>query len=140
MRGLSRNKQSLYYSLLGEPQPIYATDEQGNIIYDNIDGQQIPRETGDTTDGYADPVPFEGNIAKGTGRAEAESFGVDDSAYDAVLYVPKGKLPLEEMTLFWYKNEPQYKGGQVDKTSADYRVVRVPPCLDEMVYLLSKVV
>jgi len=141
MRGLSRNKQVLYYSLLGEREPIYAKDKDGNIIYDTLpNGQRVPRETGEKTNGYQTPVKFNGNIARGSGIAEATPYGADLSMYDALLYAPKDLLPLTEMCLIWYQGEPQYKGGQVDESSADYRVKRVPPCLDEVVYLLEGVV
>ena len=141
MRGLSRNKQVLYYSLHGEREPIYAKDEEGNIIYDTLpNGRTVPRETGEETNGYAEPVKFMGNIARGAGIADTMPYGIDLSGYDAVLYVPKDLLPLTEMSLIWYQNEPVVKDGKVDETSADYRVKRVPPSLDEMVYLLEGVV
>lgn len=141
MRGLSRNKQELYYSLHGEREPIYAKDSEGNIIYDTLpDGRTVPRKTGEMTNGYAEPVKFYGNIAKGAGIADAMPYGIDLSGYDAVLYVPKDVLPLTEMSLIWYQSEPVVNNGKVDESSADYRVKRVPPSLDEMVYLLEGVV
>lgn len=141
MRALSRNKQVLYYSLHGEREPIYAKDKDGNIIYDTLpDGRTVPRETGEMTDGYAEPVKFYGNIAKGAGIADTMPYGIDLSGYDALLYVPKNLLPLSEETLIWYQSEPVVNNGKVDETSADYRVKRVPPSLDEMVYLLEGVV
>lgn len=136
MRGLVRNKQKMWYSILGEPQPIYQTDEEGNIIYDTMpDGSRKPRTTGDMTNGYEEPVEFRGNIAYKGGIAEDAPFGNDLSEYTAVLYA--NNLPLAEATLIWYQHEPIVVNGQVDKSSADYRVKRVPPVLDEMVYLLE---
>ena len=142
MRALSRNKQVLYYSLHGEREPIYAKDKDGNIIYDTLpDGRTVPRETGEKTNGYQEPVKFYGNIARGSGVAEAAPYGTDLSMYDAILYAPKDLIPLEEMCLLWYQHEPVIKpNGEVDETSADYRVKRIPPCLDEVVYLLEGVV
>jgi len=140
MRGLSRNKQTMYYSILGEPQPIYAKDSDGNIIYDTMeDGAVVPRDTGEMTNGYQPPVKFYGNIAKAGGVAVPESYGVDLSSYDAMLYAPT--FDLKEMCLVFYQSEPRYKpNGDLDENSADYRVVRVPPSLDETVYLLEGVV
>lgn len=141
MRSLSRNKQKMFYSLHGEREPIYARDEDGNIIYDTLpDGQTVPRETGELTNGYQEPIEFFGNIARGAGVADTMPYGIDLSGYDAILYVPKDLLPLTEMTLIWYQSEPVMKNGKVDESSADYRVKRVPPCLDEMTYLLEGVV
>ena len=141
MRALSRNKQVLYYSLRGEREPIYARDENGDIIYDTLpNGKSVPRKTGENTNGYADPVKFYGNIAKGAGMADTMPYGIDLSGYDALLYVPKNLLPLTEETLIWYQSEPVVTGGVVDETTADYRIKRVPPSLDETVYLLVGVV
>ena len=140
MRGASRNKQSMYYSLHGEGEPIYAKDEDGNIIYDTIDGERVARETGEMTNGYSEPILFKANLSRGAGMADTMPYGIDLSGYDAILYVPKGQLPLSEMDLIWYDHEPTYKDGQIDESSADYLVKRVPPCLNEMVYLLVGVV
>lgn len=138
MRALRKNKQTMYYSLFGEQTPIYAKDSDGNIIYDTMrDGTLKPRKTGSMTNGYEEPVKFEGNIAAAGGAAEAEAYGVDLSSYEAVLYAVKGELPIDETSLIWYEDEPIMKDGQVDEKSADYRVIRVPPCLNESVYLLA---
>lgn len=137
MRALSRNKQVLYYSLRGEREPIYAKDENGNIIYDTMpNGKSVARKTGEENNGYAEPVKFYGNIARGAGMADTMPYGIDLSGYDALLYVPKNLLPLTEETLIWYQSEPVVKDGKVDVATADYRVKRVPPSLDETVYLL----
>ena len=141
MRGLSRNKQRMWYSLLGEPQPIYARDDDGNIIYDTMpDGTQIPRTTGDETNGYQEPVEFYASIRATGGSAEDRPYGLDLSNYAAVICVPKGLYPIAESTLIWYQNEPVVTNGEVDKSSADYKVVRVPPVLDEMLYLCEGIV
>ena len=133
MRGLNRNLQTLYYSLLGEPETIYETDGDGNIIYDEMpDGTLQPRVVGETEPKYQPPVKFYGNIAHGGGAAYMDSYGVDASGYDAKLYVPKGTLELSETTLIWYRNTPNE-----DLSNADYKVARIPPSLDEMVYLLK---
>ena len=86
MRGLSRNKQRMWYSLLGEPQPIYARDDDGNIIYDTMpDGTQIPRTTGEETNGYQEPVEFYASIRATGGSTEDRPYGLDLSNYAAVI-------------------------------------------------------
>lgn len=135
MRELSRNKQKMWYSLLGEPKPIYAKDDDGNVLYDTMpDGNQVPREIG-KTNGYEEPVEFYANIRGTGGSADAMPFGLDLSNYAAVISTPKGKYPIRESTLIWYQNEPRMANDEVDQSSADYKVVRVPPVLDEMLYL-----
>ena len=56
MRTARKVKQSMYYALKGEPQPIYERDDNGNIIYLIHGGEQIPKETGETTNGIEEPV------------------------------------------------------------------------------------
>lgn len=132
MRGLSRNRQKMKYSMLGQPEIIYDTDEDGNIIYDEMpDGTSVPRIIGESDPKYQPPVEFYGNIAKASGIADMAAYGIDTSGYDAMLYVPKGTLDLDENTLIWYRKEPNE-----DLDNADYKVSRIPPSLDETVYLL----
>lgn len=141
MRTLRKNTQRLWYSLQGKQQPIYEKDASGNIIYDTMpDGTQVPRETGELTNGYTYPVEFRANLSASGGQAQDAAYGVDLSAYDAVLYSIKGNLPINELSLIWANNEPR----MIDETtpdpeSADYVVRRVPPCLNEIVYLLERV-
>ena len=47
MRLLEKNKQNLKYALQVGEVPVYERDEDGNIIYIEIDGQKVPVETGD---------------------------------------------------------------------------------------------
>ena len=46
MRVLARNRQKLKYSLQNGEIPVYQTDNDGNIIYEDIDGVKVPLETG----------------------------------------------------------------------------------------------
>ena len=140
MRTLRRNTQRLWYSIYGEEQPIYEKDENGNIIYDEMpDGSLVPRDSGERTNGYEMPIEFRANISASGGKAQDTPYGVDISGYDAILYSIKGTLPIDELTLIWL-NEPAMLDDCIpDPNSADYRVRRVPPCLNEIVYLLERV-
>lgn len=143
MRLLEKNKQKMKYSLQIGEVPIYERDEEGNIIYIDVDGQKVPVETGETEIGYDKPVDFRGNIAMSGGEAEAKSFGVDISEYDAVLLMEKGRIPIDETSLIWHMSEVQYADEQntiVDKKSADYTVKRVQPSLNFTRYLLKRIV
>lgn len=141
MRVLRKNTQRLWYSIQGEQEPIYEKDENGNIIFDEMpDGSQIPRESGAFTNGYSYPEEFYGNISASGGQAQDAAYGVDLSAYDAILYAIKGNLPIDELSLIWLNNAPTMLYDCVpDPKSADYIVRRVPPCINEIVYLLEKV-
>ena len=44
MRTLNRNKQKMYYSLQDGTSPVYMTDDDGNVKYIEVDGEQIPVE------------------------------------------------------------------------------------------------
>ena len=139
MRPLRRNRKKMYYSLYSETVPTYETDDEGNVIYTLIDGEEVPVETGSPTTVYAEPVEFFGNIHGAGGEAEAQAYGVSLGAYDAVLYEVIGTLPLDETSRIWVNSEPTFNDdGSVRPESADYVVKRVPPSLNEQVYLLAK--
>lgn len=143
MRLLEKNKQNLKYALQVGEVLIYERDEEGNIIYIDVDGQKVPVETGETEIGYDKPVDFRGNIAMSGGEAEAKSFGVDISEYDAILLMEKGRIPIDETSLIWHMSEVKYVDKQntiVDKKSADYSVKRVQPSLNFTRYLLKRIV
>lgn len=139
---LNQNKQKMYYALQDKIVPIYETDEEGNIIYyEDAEGNKIPLETGDTKLSYGEPIEFYGNISMSGGEAETVEYGVNIGDYEAILTVDKGLLPLSEISLIWYENEPRMnEDGTVDEHSADYEVVKVSPSLNTYKYVLKKVV
>lgn len=144
MRMLNQNKRNLYYSLQTEEVPIYETDDDGNIIYITVDGVSVPVETGETELGYSNPVPFKGNISMSSGgESQPVEYGIDISAYDAVLVMQKDAIPVTETSLIWFESEPRFK--DVNKTivepkSADYKVLSVKPSLNEDKYILGHLV
>ena len=128
MRMMNRNKQNLYYALQDREVPIYETDEDGDIRYIEIDGQQIPVETGKTELGYSKPIKMLANIAFETNETTAQEFGVDVSDYDAIVVFGKNEYPLTETSRIWFESTPRYKDTSeaiVDGDSADYKVVSV---------------
>lgn len=143
MRSLNKNKQKLMYSVQQSAESSNVVDDEGNVVYDEIDGNMVARTTDDAeTLTYSVPKTFYGNIHSSGGQAEAQSYGVSIGDYDAVLYMPKGTVDLSETSLIWYDSEPKYSDDAKTKvipSSADYLVQRVPPCLDERVYLLKRV-
>lgn len=134
MMMLESNKQKMYYSLQTEEIPVYETDDDGNIIYIDVDGESIPVSTGDTELGYSEPVEMRANISFGTTETTTQEFGVDVSDYDAIVVYGKGKYPLTETALIWFESEPRYKDYSetiIDGDSADYKVVSVRNTLNE---------
>lgn len=139
MRLCARNKQALKYALYKEKEPVYLTDDNGDVIYEDIDGETVPVETGSNPPRYDDPVDFRGNIQFSSGEAQAYSFGVSTGDYEYVLYMRKGEIPITETSIIFYQSEPEYDNGVLVEKSADFRVIKVLPYLDFMAYLLKSI-
>jgi len=125
MRTAKRVKQKMFYATYHEGKPIYATDEQGNIIYDVMpDGKEIPRITGESPAGYDKPVEFWNSITSELTEDELKPFG-NESSNMAKITFKKGEFPFVPGVLIWKTSEIGYKGDEVDETTADYRIVGV---------------
>ena len=77
MMMLNMNKQNMYYALQIGKIPVYETDDMGNIIYVEVDGVNVPVETGDYTLGYETPVEMQANISYQASETVAQEFGVN---------------------------------------------------------------
>lgn len=140
MRSIRRNKTKMRYALLVESVPVYETDEDGNVVFIEEDGEQIPVETGSSIPIYSSLVDFMASIHGAGGEAEAEAYGISLGAYDAVLYDVVGCHPIDETSRIWVDSEPEFNDdGTVKPESADYIVKRVPPSLNDIVYLLARI-
>ena len=138
MRNLKKNQQRLQYSTYADQIIIYERDEDGNIIYVDIDGEQVPVSAGEIA-GYNEPVIFFANIAMSGGESEAKEYGVNSTDYEAVIVTTDKSLPIDELSLIWHTTEPVLDaGGLVDADCADYKVIAVKPSLNGMKYLLKK--
>ena len=134
MRLLRKNMQPMKYSLQDGRVPIYERDENGDIVYIEVDGQKI---------GYSAPVDFMGNISMSGGEAEAKEFGMDIGDFDAVIVLEKDAVPITETSIIWHTSPVKYKDEQntiVDSKSADYAVKRVSPSLNFTKVLLQRIV
>ena len=143
MRLLRKNMQPMKYSLQDGRVPIYERDENGDIVYIEVDGQKIPVETGEYETGYSAPVDFMGNISMSGGEAEAKEFGMDIGDFDAVIILEKDAVPITETSIIWHTSPVKYKDEQntiVDSKSADYAVKRVSPSLNFTKVLLQRIV
>lgn len=136
MRSLNKNQKKLWYSTYADQIVIYETDGAGSIIYDDIDGKQVPRIKAERA-GYNNPVPFYANISAAKGTSDAEVFGVALD-YTKTISTTDMTLPISETSLIWFETEPVMKNGVVDESSADYSVVAVARSLNNVVYALKK--
>lgn len=142
MRNLRKNKQTMYYALLDKTQPIYEKDSDGNIVYIEINGVQVPVETGEKELVYGNPVKFRGNISMSGSESKETEYGIDTTDYDAVLMMQLDELPINETSIIWYKSPIGYKDKDktiIDDKSADYVVKKLSPSLNQFKYLLGKV-
>lgn len=131
------------YSLQDGRVPIYERDENGDIVYIEVDGEKIPVETGEYETGYSAPVDFMGNISMSGGEAEAKEFGMDIGDFDAVIILEKDAIPITETSIIWHTSPVKYKDEQntiLDSKSADYAVKRVSPSLNFTKVLLQRIV
>lgn len=125
---LRENQQKLHYALYGVEIPIKTADGL---------------DTGRKEIAYTVPKEFFASISMGGGRAEYEEFGIDTSAYDATIVLPKGVLPIDESSLIWHKSDIRWKdeeNGVPDEKSADYRVTKVTESLNFTKYILKRVI
>lgn len=145
MRHLKKNKQTLYYALYKGKETIYKLDKNGAKIVSYVDDTVEPAITYYEKLGVADVydkyVKFEGNIALSGGDSQTVDFGVSVADYEAVLIMGKDALPITETSLIWFNTKPSLDvNGYTDASTADFRVAKVSPMLNETRYILSKVV
>lgn len=167
MRQLKKNKQKMFYSTPKDnriydskgnalvnhdgdyivyrspnapedTEDIYAKDEDGNIIYTNVDGELFP-VLSETKNNYEPPTIFYANISFNSGETVMAEYGLNVSNYDAIISAEKGKLPFDERTLIWHTSLPEIDDyGQAIPETADYRVVAIKTSLNEERFILKK--
>lgn len=140
---LAQNKQKLYYALQTDSIPVYETDADGNIIYyEDSDGNRIPLETGETQEGYSQPVLFLGNIAMSGGEVKDEEYGLSVADYDAVLIMQKNEIQVTETSRIWFESIVGYTDASqtiVDGDTADFRIVAIKSSLNTVKYVLKRI-
>ena len=145
MRCLLKNKQKMYYALLVGTSPVYKLDKNGNKIVDYVDGGKTYYvKTGMSDPLYSEAVAFEGNIAFAGADLLRQEFGISDENYEAVLVLNKDEIPITETSLIWYQTTPGEKTiddkKYADDSTADYRILRIIPSLNNDRFILAKVV
>lgn len=125
MRTARRPTQKLFYALKGEPQPIYERDGDGNIVYLIIEGEKVPKETGETTNGILEPKVFYNTIGSSLTQDEITAYGVQGRTLASMTY-KRGEYPFVVGTLIWQNSEVRYlESGEVDEDSADYVIAGI---------------
>ena len=130
MRCLNRNKWVLYYALATART---ASSETEKII---VDGVEVAIDNGDYEQEYSKPTKFMGNIIFSGNESTDVEFGVDRTAYDAVLLVDENAIPITETSLIWYQNEPPKTTS--DGNSADFSVIAIKTSLNTLKAILKK--
>lgn len=117
----------MYYALLIGKEPIYLTDDSGNIIYQIIGGEHVPKKTGDTREIYSNPVEFYNSISGQLSENELQAFGTQVLANAKMTY-KREQYPFRTGTLIWKQSEVKYldeEQTRIDPASADFRVIGV---------------
>lgn len=144
MRVARKNRQRMFYSLYKSTETQYQKDEDGNIVYIEVDGEQVPVELGTVSATYDTPVEFYASISSELNELHMRAYGVDQSAIYSKLVVPKGMLPTENMVgaIIWRTSEIAYEDNEnllPRQSSADYTVVgRMDEVLHEDWFLLQR--
>lgn len=125
MRTARRIKQKMFYSMHDQTYQTYERDKEGNIIYDIIKGEYVPRTTGEPILVYGEPVEFYNSISGQLTEDEINAFG-SEKIGNAKMTYHKNEFPFKTGTLIWKDSEVQKTPqGFVDEESADYIVLGV---------------
>ena len=119
------NKQNMYYSLYSGKTNTYETDDEGNVIYTEVDGELIPVEAGTQEAIYGVPVPFKANIDSELNEMHLKAWGVDQSSIYSEIVCQKNYLPMEIGTIIWRESEIEWDDVEHQiphQASADYTV------------------
>ena len=132
MRQPKVDKQKMYYSNFVESKPIYERDEEGNIVYVEVDGELVPVEVGTEESHYGVPIPFKASISSNLNEMHIKSWGVDQSSIYSEICCRKGYLDLKIGSIIWRTSEVQMESETRAKaSSSDYTVVGL---MDEDLY------
>ena len=125
MRTPRKAKQQMHYALLVGKEDIFVTDDNGNIVYQIVGGEKIPKKTGEKQDLYSEPVGFYNSISGQLTENELQAFGTQNMA-DAKMTYKRGQFPFRTGTLIWKQSQIKYIDvDEIDPTSADFRVMGV---------------
>ncbi|MBR6476055.1 MAG: hypothetical protein IKS98_11495 [Lachnospiraceae bacterium] len=130
MRTLRKNKQIIYYAT----KTIRTAESTPETI--TVDGKTVNIDEGDYRISYSVPTAILANISFSGGDSLDVEFGLDMSAYDAIIVVNKGNIPITETSLIWYETTPPL--AQNNGSTADYSVVAVRHSLNQIRAILKR--
>ena len=130
MRTLMKNKQTIYYALNIGRETASTKDK---II---VDGEEVYIDEGDYKMNYSVPEAFSANISFSGGESDDVEFGLDMSAYDAIIVMDLKSIPITETSLIWYETEPPVE--ENNGSTADYNVVAVRHSLNQTKVILQR--
>lgn len=138
MRDLKRNQKTIYYTLYQDSVPVYELDENGKIIYVEINGEKVPIETGETTSGYSEVKDFCFNVSASKGETENNVFG-KSLDYDKVLLTHNTACEIDEYSRLWIDTKPLIGNDGKTDSEPEYEVKRVAKSLNHIMYAVKKV-
>lgn len=138
MRDLRRNQKTIYYTLYQDSVPVYELDENGKIIYVEINGEKVPVETGETTSGYSEVKEFSFNVSASKGETENNVFG-KSLDYDKVLLTHNTACEIDEYSRLWIDTKPFMGNDGKTDSEPEYEVKRVAKSLNHIMYAVKKV-
>lgn len=122
MRTLNKNKQKIYYALLNGRKAEISTETI------TVDEDTVYIDEGDYVNEYTVPEEFFANISFSGSESVDVEFGLDMSAYDAIIVTDKKAIPITETSLIWFETEAPLETN--DGSTADYSVVAVRQSLN----------
>lgn len=131
MRGLNKNKQTLWYALYSGKKELI--DEYGN-------------RTGQFAIEYEKPCKTAANISPASGETSISQFG-ENERYDKVIVFADTDIPINEYSVLWIDRMPALNAdGELEKgsngealTPHDYVVKQVAKSLNSTAYAVDKV-
>lgn len=130
MRTLRKNKQTIYYAT------NTARTAESTTETITVDGKTVYIDEGDYTITYSVPTAVLANISFSGGDSKDVEFGLDMSAYDAIIVLDKNAIPITETSLIWFETAPPSTAN--DGSTADYSVVAVRHSLNHMKAILKR--
>ena len=97
---------------------------------------EVSVDYGDYTQTYGKPEKFLANITFSGNESTDVEFGVDRTAYDAILVMNLHEIPITETSLVWFSNEPPLTTN--DGNTADFSVIAVKDSLNQTKAILKK--
>lgn len=124
MKLVNRNTRPVWYALYESDIDVATTDEWGNELL-----------TGEHKVSYGEPLMVKASVSPASGEAQKEMFGTDIS-YSKVMVVADPHCPIDENSILWIENEPQFDAD--NNPVYEYVVTAVARSLNFTSYAINK--